>query len=188
MRAPTVSEEHGKAQCSWPSCHTQSRTMDESRTTSVAWVTIHPLSQPWVTIGAGRRSATIESSVNHSLPSPPPYVAYGRHTRLPGACVCAQLLSRVWLCLPSSSVHGISHGKNTRVGCHSLLQGIFLMDLQRFLHWQAGSLPPSHLGSPNRNVLDLYPWRPKDPSFPNPLSKIHGPPLVSSQKLSRFFF
>ena len=103
-------------------------------------------------------------------------------------CVCAQLLSRVWLCLPSSSVHGVSHGKNTRVGCHSLLQGIFLMDLQRFLHWQAGSLPPSHLGSPNRNVLDLYPWRPKDPSFPNPLSKIHRPPLFSSQKLSRFFF
>ena len=28
--------------------------------------------------------------------------------------------------LPGSSVHGDSPGKNTRVGCHALLQGIFL--------------------------------------------------------------
>ena len=28
--------------------------------------------------------------------------------------------------LPGSSVHGDSPGKNTGVGCHSLLQGIFL--------------------------------------------------------------
>ena len=28
--------------------------------------------------------------------------------------------------LPDSSVHGDSPGKNTRVGCHALLQGIFL--------------------------------------------------------------
>ena len=27
---------------------------------------------------------------------------------------------------PGSSVHGDSPGKNTRVGCHALLQGIFL--------------------------------------------------------------
>ena len=44
-------------------------------------------------------------------------------------------------------------GKNTRVGCHSLLQGIFLtqgsnLHLLRLLHWQADSLPLSHLGSP----------------------------------------
>ena len=42
-------------------------------------------------------------------------------------------LSHVWLfydpknCrLPGSSVHGISPGKNTSMGCHFLLQGIFL--------------------------------------------------------------
>ena len=29
--------------------------------------------------------------------------------------------------LPDSSVHGDSPGKNTRLGSHSLLQGIFLM-------------------------------------------------------------
>ena len=43
-------------------------------------------------------------------------------------------------------------GRNTRVGCHFLLQGIFLTQglnphlLQEILHWQAGSLPLSHLG------------------------------------------
>ena len=46
--------------------------------------------------------------------------------------VCAQLLSHVLLCdpldcgLPGSSVHGIFPSKNTRVGCHFLLQRIFL--------------------------------------------------------------
>ena len=44
---------------------------------------------------------------------------------------CAQLLSHVQLCNPMdhsppvSSVYGDSPGKNTRVGCHALLQGIF---------------------------------------------------------------
>ena len=47
---------------------------------------------------------------------------------------------------PGSSVHGDSLGKNTGVGCHALLQGIFLTQgsnpwfLCR-LHLQAGSLP-----------------------------------------------
>ena len=44
-------------------------------------------------------------------------------------------------------------GKNTRVGCHFLLQGIFLTQglnlyLLCLLHWQADSLPLRHLGSP----------------------------------------
>ena len=43
-------------------------------------------------------------------------------------------------------------GKNTGMGCHFLLQGIFLTQgsnlcLLHFLHWQADSLPLSHLGS-----------------------------------------
>ena len=43
--------------------------------------------------------------------------------------------------------------KNTRVGCYILLQGIFLTQgsnlcLLHLLHWQAGSLPLSHPGSP----------------------------------------
>ena len=40
-------------------------------------------------------------------------------------------------------------GKNTGVGCHFLLQGIFPIQglNSRLLHWQADSLPPSHWGS-----------------------------------------
>ena len=40
-------------------------------------------------------------------------------------------------------------GKNTGVGCHFLLQGIFEIQgsYLRFLYWQADSLPLSHVGS-----------------------------------------
>ena len=46
-----------------------------------------------------------------------------------------------------------SPGKNTRVECHALLQGIFPTQrwnagLLRLLHWQADFLPQSHPGSP----------------------------------------
>ena len=52
---------------------------------------------------------------------------------------------------PGSSVHGIFPGKDTGVGCHSLLQGIFLSlglnpYLLQVLHWQAGSLPLAQPG------------------------------------------
>ena len=58
-------------------------------------------------------------------------------------------LSRVPLCdpmdcsIPGSSVHGIFPGKDTGVGSHSLLQGIFpTQGLNPGpLHWQADSLP-----------------------------------------------
>ena len=44
--------------------------------------------------------------------------------------------------------------KNTRVGCHFLLQGIFPTQGLNpcLLHWQADSLPLSHQGSPERNI------------------------------------
>ena len=40
--------------------------------------------------------------------------------------------------------------KNTGVGCHFLLQGIFLTQGMKLhlLHWQVDSLPLSHQGSP----------------------------------------
>ena len=49
-----------------------------------------------------------------------------------------------------------SPGKNTRMGCHALLQGIFptqgwnlcLSSLLHLLHWQAGSLPLAPCGKP----------------------------------------
>ena len=48
-------------------------------------------------------------------------------------------------------------GKNTGVGCHLLLQGIFLtqgLD-PRLECWQVDSLQLSHLGSPLREPLHL---------------------------------
>ena len=58
---------------------------------------------------------------------------------------------------PGSSVHvnplWDSPGKNTGMGCHALLQEVFLTQgvnpcLSYFLHWQAGSLPLAPLGKP----------------------------------------
>ena len=55
--------------------------------------------------------------------------------------------------LPGSSVHEDSPGKNTEVGCHELLQGIFPTQgsnprLLCLLNWQAGSLPLVTPGKP----------------------------------------
>ena len=46
-----------------------------------------------------------------------------------------------------------SPGKNTGLGCHAILQGIFLIQESNpcflcLLHWQAGSLPLAPLGKP----------------------------------------
>ena len=63
---------------------------------------------------------------------------------------------------PGSSVHGDSPGKNTRVGCHALFQGIFPtqgsnLSLLCLLHWPAGSLPlapPCCPASPVKDPLE----------------------------------
>ena len=49
-------------------------------------------------------------------------------------------------------------GKNIRVGCHARLQGIFLTQGSnlRLLHWQADSLPVSHLGQSFLHILTLF--------------------------------
>ena len=71
------------------------------------------------------------------------------------AQLCLTLCDPMDCTPPGSSVHGIFFsGKNTRVGCHFLLQGIFLtqgpnLHLLCLLHWQANSLPLSQLGSPH---------------------------------------
>ena len=53
---------------------------------------------------------------------------------------------------PGSSVHGDSPCKNTGVGCHSLLQGIFLTQGSNLglLHCRQTLYPLSHQGSPGR--------------------------------------
>ena len=68
-----------------------------------------------------------------------------------------------------------SPGKNTRVGCHFLLQGIFLtlglnLCLLRLPHWQVGSLPlkplslptpgPKQRGSNLTHCSISVPWEP----------------------------
>ena len=89
-------------------------------------------------------------------------------------CGCRTLRPRVFVCaLVASAVsdslqpHGLwpvrllcpwdSSGKNTGVGCHALLQGIFLIQgmnpcLLRLLHWQAGSLPLAPPVKPNTTI------------------------------------
>ena len=71
--------------------------------------------------------------------------------------VVALSVSSVWLfcdptdcSLPGSSVRGFP-GKKTGVGCHRLLQEIFLTQGANLhlLHWQASSLPLSRQGGPS---------------------------------------
>ena len=55
---------------------------------------------------------------------------------------------------PGSSIHANSPGKNTGVGCHALLQEIFMTQgsnshLLCLLHWQADSLPLAPPGKPS---------------------------------------
>ena len=51
-----------------------------------------------------------------------------------------------------------SPGKNTGLGCHAILQGIFLIQESNpcflcLLHWQAGSLPLAPLGKHEASLL-----------------------------------
>ena len=84
---------------------------------------------------------------------------YSLLNTITGYLLAQSLQSYLTLCntmdssLPGSSVHGDSPGKNTGVGCHALLQGIFPTQvsnpcLLRLLHWQAGSLPVAPPGKP----------------------------------------
>ena len=52
--------------------------------------------------------------------------------------------------LPDFSICGIFQARNTGVGCHFLLHGIFVTQGFKLhpLHWQADSLTLSHLGRP----------------------------------------
>ena len=63
-----------------------------------------------------------------------------------------------WDCSPpGSSVHGDSPGKNTRVGCHSLLQRISPFQGLNLclLHRQADSLPRMPPGKPHLNYISI---------------------------------
>ena len=69
--------------------------------------------------------------------------------------VIPQIFISLTLCNPWTVVRQapLSTGKNTKVDCHFLLQGIFPTQgsnpcLPHLLHWPAGFLPLCHLGSP----------------------------------------
>ena len=91
-----------------------------------------------------------------------------------------------------------SPGKNTGVGCHALLQGIFPtqglnLHLLGFLHWQVDSLSLSHLGSPvfflsvqfSRSVVSdsLWPHESQHarPPCPSPTPRVHSDSRPLSQ-------
>ena len=66
---------------------------------------------------------------------------------------CPILCDPIRCSLPDSSVHGMFPGKNTGMGYHFLLQGIFPTQglnshLSCLLHWQADSLPLAPRGKP----------------------------------------
>ena len=76
------------------------------------------------------------------------------------ACMCAQscpTLCNPVDCSPPRLLCSWDYpGKNTRLSCHFLLQGIFPTQGLNLclLRRQVDSLPLSHLGSPNRTALD----------------------------------
>ena len=86
-------------------------------------------------------------------------ICFARHLHFqvsPGGCLCCQSLSHVslsatpWTAARQAPLSMGFPGKNTGVGCHFLLQGIFLTHglNPNLLHWQVDSLPLWHLGSP----------------------------------------
>ena len=71
-----------------------------------------------------------------------------------------QLCVILWTVAHRASLSLGFSGKNTGVGCHTLLQGIFLTQglnpqLLCLLHWQAGSLPLVPPGKPAVQELIL---------------------------------
>ena len=66
---------------------------------------------------------------------------------------CAALCNLMDFSLPGSSVHGDSLGKNTGVGCPTLLQGIFAGIEPRFPALQEDSLPSE---PPGKTYIYIY--------------------------------
>ena len=72
--------------------------------------------------------------------------------------LCPIFVTPLTVSLPGSSVHGKYPGKNTRVDCHALLQGIFPTQgpNPHFLslpHWQVGSLSLASPGKPHMSYI-----------------------------------
>ena len=112
-------------------------------------------------------------------------------------CTCACYAKSLQQCLtlcnpmdcspPGYSIHGDSPGKNTGVGCHALLQGIFLTQgsnlcLLSNLCWQVGSLPVVPPGKPLKtNTAQCLPMtlQGTDPTYKSTLTKILNEMLMN---------
>ena len=69
-----------------------------------------------------------------------------------------QHIATLWTVARQAALSMEFSGKNTGVGCHSLLQEIFPTQgsyscLLHLLYWKADSLPLCHLGSPKTKLL-----------------------------------
>ena len=72
--------------------------------------------------------------------------------------LCLTLCDPMDCSLPGSSICRDSPGKNTRVGCHALLQGNLpdtrsTLRLLCLLYWEAGSLPLVPPGKPSEDPV-----------------------------------
>ena len=82
------------------------------------------------------------------------------HVCMVSCFTCVQLLVALWTVAHQAPLQRGSPGKNTRVGCHAFLQGIFPtqglnLHLLCLLHWQAGSLPLAPPGKPIENGTEI---------------------------------
>ena len=115
------------------------------------------------------------------------------------ACVlsclsCVQLYAYAWTVAHQAPLSGDSPGKDTGVGCHTLLQGIFPTQgwnphLLCLLRWQAGSLPLAPPGKPSlacrRHELERLPPH----AQPRRNQTAHGHRgCIHASILSHFFF
>ena len=105
------------------------------------------MSSPQVTLPQGNvrppglGGVPVVSTTESSTPAPASHVP---------ALSCQTLCDPMNYSPPGSSVYEMFPGKNTGVGIHFLLQGIFPTQGLNLclLFWQADSLPLNHLGSP----------------------------------------
>ena len=99
------------------------------------------------------------------LPPSPPVLNLPQHQGLFQWVVCSHQVAKVLelsqgLWLTRLLCPWGSPGRNTGMGCHFLLQGIFPIQglnlhLLRLLHWQLDPLPLHHLGSPCKQRVTL---------------------------------
>ena len=124
-------------------------------------------------------------------PSPPPKSADAQVSYMKWQSICiftvcvtsvVWLFATLWTTARQAPLSmGFFSGKNTGVGCHFLLQWIFLTEPWNLclLHWQADSLLLSHLGSPQQK-LTLWVLEARSP----PSRCQQGCALISSMPFS----